>query len=145
MSHCFLSLKEVQSTCAYCGAGCQILFKVDEAKNKIVEAVPAMGRTNAGTLCLKGHYGWDYLNDPSVVECAILTIYEAGGHDYIALLPLTDEGEADGSEVYLYRYTVTDDGPMLENIENDEEYEIAADRFDEMLDELEYEENLGIE
>jgi hypothetical protein len=34
---------------------------------------------------------------------------------------------------------------MLENIENDEEYEIAADRFDEMLDELEYEENLGVE
>ena len=85
------------------------------------------------------------MDDGSVVECAILTIYEAGGKDYIALLPLTDEGEADGSEVYLYRYTVTDDGPMLENIENDDEYEIAADRFDEMLDELQYEEDLGIE
>ena len=85
------------------------------------------------------------MDDGSVVECAILTIYEAGGRDYIALLPLTDEGEADGSEVYLYRYTVTDDGPALENIESDDEYEIAADRFDEMLDELEYEENLGVE
>ena len=63
-----MAFKEVQSTCAYCGAGCQITFKVDEAANKIVEAVPAMGRTNAGTLCLKGHYGWDYLNDPQILS-----------------------------------------------------------------------------
>lgn len=62
-----MAFKEVQTTCAYCGAGCQITFKVDEAANKIVEAVPAMGRTNAGTLCLKGHYGWDYLNDPQIL------------------------------------------------------------------------------
>ncbi len=63
-----MAFKEVQTTCAYCGAGCQITFKVDEAANKIVEAVPAMGRTNAGTLCLKGHYGWDYLNDPQILS-----------------------------------------------------------------------------
>lgn len=62
-----MAFKEVQTTCAYCGAGCQITFKVDETLNKIVEAVPAMGRTNAGTLCLKGHYGWDYLNDPQIL------------------------------------------------------------------------------
>ena len=85
------------------------------------------------------------MDDGSVVECAILTIYEAGGKEYIALLPLNDEGEAESSEVYLYRYTVTDQGPTLENIESDEEYEIAADRFDEMLDELQYEEDLGSE
>jgi formate dehydrogenase major subunit len=26
-----------------------------------------MGRTNEGTLCLKGHYGWDYINDPQIL------------------------------------------------------------------------------
>lgn len=85
------------------------------------------------------------MDDGSVVECAILTIYEAGEHDYIALLPLNDDGEAETSEVYLYRYTVTDDGPALENIDSDEEYEIAAEKFDEMLDALQYEEDLGSE
>ena len=85
------------------------------------------------------------MDDGSVVECAILTIYEAGEHDYIALLPLNDDGEAETSEVYLYRYVVTDDVPALENIENDEEYEIAAEKFDEMLDSLQYEEDLGSE
>lgn len=62
-----MSIKQIQSTCAYCGAGCQIMFTVDTEKNKILEAVPANGRTNDGTLCLKGHYGWDYLNDPQIL------------------------------------------------------------------------------
>ena len=62
-----MALKQVQTTCAYCGAGCQIMFTVDTDANKIVEAVPADGRINAGTLCLKGHYGWDYLNDPQIL------------------------------------------------------------------------------
>jgi len=62
-----MTIKQIQSTCAYCGAGCQIMFTVDTEKNKILEAVPAKGRTNDGTLCLKGHYGWDYLNDPQIL------------------------------------------------------------------------------
>ena len=62
-----MGYKQVQTTCAYCGAGCQINFTVDEEANKIVEATPADGRTNEGTLCLKGHYGWDYLNDPKIL------------------------------------------------------------------------------
>ena len=62
-----MGLKEVQTTCPYCGAGCQIMFTVDEDANKIIEAVPAQGRTNDKALCLKGHYGWDYLNDPKIL------------------------------------------------------------------------------
>jgi formate dehydrogenase major subunit len=61
------NIKEIQSVCAYCGAGCQIRFTVDTAQNKILEAAPANGRTNEGTLCLKGWYGWDYLNDPQIL------------------------------------------------------------------------------
>jgi formate dehydrogenase major subunit len=61
------NIKAIQSTCAYCGAGCQITFSVDTEQNKILEALPAKGRTNEGTLCLKGWYGWDYLNDPQIL------------------------------------------------------------------------------
>ena len=40
-----------------------------------------------------------------------------------------------------YRYKETEEGvPELENIEDDEEYEIVADAFDELLDEAEYDE-----
>ena len=82
-----------------------------------------------------------YLDDGSQVECEILTIFTADERDYIALLPLGDDGEpnADG-EVYIYRYSEDADGnPELENIESDEEYEIVSDRFDELLDEAEFE------
>ena len=82
------------------------------------------------------------LDDGSQLECVILTIFEAGGRDYIALLPM--EGEAaDEGEVYLYRYTEIDGNPDLQNIEDDEEYEIVADAFDELLDEQEYDELVG--
>ena len=71
------------------------------------------------------------LDNDEVLECAVLTIYEAGGRQYIALLPLDENGEEEG-DVYIYRYIETDpENPDLENIEDDEEYEIAADAFDE--------------
>jgi formate dehydrogenase major subunit len=59
--------KEIQTTCCYCGAGCQLLFTVDEGANKILDARPVKGRTNDDKACLKGWYGWDYLNDPQII------------------------------------------------------------------------------
>jgi len=85
------------------------------------------------------------LEDDTEVECIVITIFEAGGRDYIALLPT--EGEAnDEGEVYLYRYFEDENEEgQLENIESDEEYEIAADAFDEWLDNQEYDEMVGDE
>lgn len=80
-------------------------------------------------------------NDESV-ECAILCILPVQGKDYIALLPLDDEGDTEEeSHVFLYRYIEHEDGePELENIDDDEEFEIVADAYDEWLDTQEYEE-----
>ena len=80
------------------------------------------------------------LDDDSVVECEVITIYEANGKDYIALLPLNEKGESESGDVYLYRYTEEEGEPSLENIEDDDEYEIAADAFDEWMDEQDFEE-----
>jgi len=80
------------------------------------------------------------LDDGTQLECVVLTIFEAGGRDYIALLPI-DSAEADDGEVYLYRYLEDSDGnPSLDNIEDDAEYEIVEEAFDELLDEQEYDE-----
>lgn len=81
------------------------------------------------------------LDNDEVVECAILTLFEAGENQYIALLPLNEEGETEEGDVYLYRYIENADGePELQNIEDDDEYEIAADAFDEWMDTQEFEE-----
>ena len=80
------------------------------------------------------------LEDDSELECIVLTTFEAVGNQYIALLP-TNPPEGEEGEVYLYRYTEDENGaPNLENIEDDDEYEIVADAFDELLDEQEYDE-----
>jgi len=83
------------------------------------------------------------LDDGTELECVVLTIFEAGDKEYIALLPL-DGQEAEDGEVYLYRYTEDANGnPDLENILDDEEYEVVADAFDELLDSAEYDEIVG--
>ena len=81
------------------------------------------------------------LDDGSSVECQILTIFEADGRDYIALLPLDENGDSnEDGEVFIYRYSEDAEGnPSLENIEDDDEYDVVSDRFDELLDEAEFE------
>ena len=84
------------------------------------------------------------LDDGSMMECAILTIFEADEKEYIALLPLDENGQNEDGEVYLYRYSKDAAGqPKLEHIESDEEYEIASDAFDELLDSMEYDESVS--
>ena len=83
------------------------------------------------------------LDDGTDLECVVLTIFEAADREYIALLPL-DGNEAEDGEVYLYRYSEDAEGnPDIQNIESDEEYEIVADAFDELLDTEEYDEIVG--
>ncbi|RRE44216.1 hypothetical protein EAO28_13300 [Klebsiella pneumoniae] len=40
---------------------------------KIVRAEAAQGKTNQGTLCLKGYYGWDFINDTQILTPRLKT------------------------------------------------------------------------
>ena len=84
------------------------------------------------------------LDDGEVVTCAIITILEVGGKDYIVLLPLDENGENEDGEVWFYGYSENPDDPNEEPeiiyIEDDDEYEAVADAFDEYLDKCEFDE-----
>lgn len=84
------------------------------------------------------------LDDGSSVVCSIVTILEVQGQDYIVLLPLDENGENEEGEVWFYRYSENPDDPNEEPelgyIEDDAEYELVADAFDEFLDTVEYDE-----
>ncbi|WP_435140351.1 formate dehydrogenase subunit alpha [Pseudopelagicola sp. nBUS_19] len=54
--------REVASVCPYCGVGCQIKFKVKDDKIKYVEGID--GPANENRLCVKGRFGFDYINHP---------------------------------------------------------------------------------
>ncbi len=80
-------------------------------------------------------------DDGEEEECEVITIFEAKGKDYIALIPVETMDDED-SEIYFYRYKEDADGnPSLENIEEDEEYDLVVDAFDELLDDEEFEES----
>lgn len=81
------------------------------------------------------------LDNDEVLECAVLTIFSAGDRQYIALLPLEDAEDTEEGDVFIYRFEEDEnDEPTLDNIEDDDEYELAADAFDEWLDEQDFEE-----
>lgn len=84
------------------------------------------------------------LEDGSSVTCAIVTILTVQKQDYIVLLPLDEDGENQDGNVWFYRYSENENDPneepVLEYIEDDEEYEIVTDAFDEYLDNVEFDE-----
>ena len=82
------------------------------------------------------------LDDGSTMECAVLLIYTAGGKEYIAVQPMEDLSDPEG-RVFIYGYNVDDQGvPELINIEDDDEFDVAIDAFDEHLDEVDFFDNV---
>lgn len=63
--------EKVVTVCPYCASGCKINLVVDNGK--IVRAEAAQGKTNQGTLCLKGYYGWDFINDTQILTPRLKT------------------------------------------------------------------------
>lgn len=89
------------------------------------------------------------LEDGSHVTCAIVTILTVSEKDYIALLPLDENGQNEDGEVWFYGYSENPDDPNeepeLTYIEDDEEYEAVADAFDEYLDSVEFDELVDVD
>ena len=54
--------KRVASVCPYCGVGCQLTFNVKD--NKILTVEGRAGPSNSERLCVKGRFGFDYINHP---------------------------------------------------------------------------------
>ena len=54
--------KTVDSVCPYCGVGCLLTYHIKD--NKILHVTGRDGPSNHGRLCVKGRYGFDYVNHP---------------------------------------------------------------------------------
>lgn len=82
--------------------------------------------------------------EDGIITCSILTILTVNDKDYIALLPQDADGNT-GDDVWFYGYKENPDDPNEEPeliyIEDDEELEAVYDKFDEYLDDLEFDEN----
>lgn len=80
------------------------------------------------------------LEDGSKIECLVLNLFTVDDVQYIALLPMDEDGSVDeDAQVFLYRFTELEDGEVqLDQIEDDEEFDIVSDYFDELLDNEEF-------
>jgi formate dehydrogenase major subunit len=54
--------KTVDSTCPYCGVGCLIKYHIKD--NKILYTEGRDGYTNHLRLCVKGRFGFNYIDNP---------------------------------------------------------------------------------
>ncbi|MHC8509486.1 MAG: formate dehydrogenase subunit alpha [Rhodospirillales bacterium] len=54
--------RAVDSLCPYCGVGCQVRFHVKDDKIQYVEG--REGPANQNRLCVKGRFGFDYIDHP---------------------------------------------------------------------------------
>ena len=76
------------------------------------------------------------LENNEELECAVLNIFQADEKEYIALLPLDENGDNTDGQIYLYRFIDNgeEEEPGLENIEEDEEFDRVSAIFNEWLD-----------
>lgn len=85
------------------------------------------------------------LDDGTTLECIVLAIFPVNNRQYIALLPMNEENQVeDEAQIFMYRFEeLGEDEINLENIEDDEEFELVSDYFDEMLDDEEFDDLFG--
>ncbi|MCI9545544.1 MAG: DUF1292 domain-containing protein [Lachnospiraceae bacterium] len=85
------------------------------------------------------------MEDDTEVDCAILTVFPVDKKEYIALLPLDNQGHNKDGEVFLYAFSKTEQGdPILANIEDDGEYQAASQAFERILENARKEEEAGV-
>ncbi len=63
-------VEKVQTTCSYCGVGCQMELKVKD--NKVVDVQPVRGPSNDGLLCVKGKFGYKFINHPDRLKTPLI-------------------------------------------------------------------------
>ena len=63
----------VTTVCPYCGCGCTICLGIKDGK--IIEARPAVDSpVNRGALCVRGNYGYDFINSPQRLRQPLIKV-----------------------------------------------------------------------
>jgi NADH-quinone oxidoreductase subunit G len=66
-------LKETTTPCPYCGCGCLLTMGSKDGEVKRVFSDPARGPSD-GNLCVKGRFGWDFIDHPERIKTPLLRV-----------------------------------------------------------------------
>lgn len=78
------------------------------------------------------------LEDNTEVECDILAIFPIKEQFYVALMPQTQLEGFEEDAYFFFRYESDGTEVEITEIESDEEWEAVEDKFEELLDEEEF-------
>ncbi len=88
--------KKVDSVCPFCGVGCLLTYNVKD--NKIVSVEGRDGPANHNRLCVKGRFGFDYIQHPQ--RLTVPLIRKSGIAKDPALISALNRNAADWSSVF---------------------------------------------
>jgi formate dehydrogenase major subunit len=77
--------RAVASVCPYCGVGCQLTYHIQG--NRILYVTGRDGPANSGRLCVKGRYGFDYVNHPQRLTVPLIRRSDAPKRAALGLDP----------------------------------------------------------
>lgn len=66
------NIKEIDTTCAYCGCGCSLTLHVRD--NEVVRVSSKEDTLNEGWLCVKGRFGYSFINSPERLTKPLIRI-----------------------------------------------------------------------
>ncbi len=70
-------IREVRTTCPYCGTGCQMILKIKGHTLMEVTADPDMA-PNYGDLCVKGRFGHNFIQHPDRLKTPLIRRHKGG-------------------------------------------------------------------
>ncbi len=78
-------LEHTETTCGYCGVGCQLDLKTLDNEVVEVEGVSREGLPNPlGETCVKGRFGYDFLDDPDRLTKPLIKDEETGEFEEVS-------------------------------------------------------------
>ena len=81
-------IKKTKTVCTYCGVGCS--YDVWTKDRKILKIEPLHGDANAISTCVKGKFGWDYVNHKDRLQKPLIrdgnTFREASWEEALSLI-----------------------------------------------------------
>jgi formate dehydrogenase major subunit len=84
----FWEVRRVKTICSYCGVGCEMNLLVKN--NKVVGVEPSDGPANEGLLCVKGKFGFNFINHGDRLTTPLIKkggrFVEAGWDEAYALI-----------------------------------------------------------
>ena len=85
-----MGIEETTAPCPYCGCGCLLTIGSKEGKVCVSFPNPTAGPSD-GNLCVKGRFGWDFIDHPERLKSPLLKVNgefrETSWEEALALLP----------------------------------------------------------